>query len=115
MQKSYATYAERTKFIKENLKKSFPKYKFSVTKNTGTASHWIYVTWDDNYQYSVKESNQISDIIEKHIIMVTENTPYEVSTFLSDDGYNSEYHCLNVYVKDGYNMIRYDKERTAGE
>lgn len=38
---------DTAKLVRKALKDAFPGTKFSVRKNTGTASAWLSVSWDD--------------------------------------------------------------------
>ena len=57
----YISTTDTAKLIRKDLKAAFPTSKFSVRKNTGTASAWLSVSWEDG-----PTSNEVRAVADKY-------------------------------------------------
>lgn len=91
----------QTKIIKQALS-TFP-YKMSVTKGKGTAAAWIHVN-----VYGVEADKQGRQILHDEIYKIIKlalakageetGKDYSLSTYCSDDGYNTDSECLIIQL-----------------
>lgn len=91
----------KTQIIKKYLVDNYSNSsieKFSVTQGKGTAGGWVYIgvyfsdtvtkQFKDDFRYKKTE-------IEKGIIKKVEEAGMYIYTFTSDDGYYTEFNCIN--------------------
>lgn len=89
-----------SQIVKKALQGAFP-YKMSITKGSGTASAWIHVNVY-GVEADAKKRMQLHDDIYKAIKLALAQASeaagkkYSLSTYCSDDGYNSERECLLI-------------------
>lgn len=89
---TYIPTSEKCKIIKKALKLDYPSEKFRVYKGSGTASHWIQIRAPQSLSLDRASYN----LIQERAVKALKEAGTEPSTYCSDDGYNSEYYCLNV-------------------
>lgn len=92
----------QTQIIKKALKSAFT-YMVSVTKGKGTACGWIHVDF-----YGVPRDLRETVSLEAYKVLKLalaqaskkEGQDFRLSTYTSDDGYNSERECLLLQFRD---------------
>jgi len=90
----------QTQIIKKALKSQFT-YPVSVTKGKGTACAWIHVDF-----YGVPRDHDLHQSMHPEVYKTVkfalaqaaeqEDQDFSLSTYTSDDGYNSERECLMI-------------------
>ena len=103
----------RTQVIKQALANLHGFKNVSVKRGTGTARSWIHVEvrtnevkhWEDGREMTREESearHKFSHDIENVIEAALKINGMELSHFTSDDGYDSEYSCLQIGLSPLY-------------
>lgn len=101
-------YNERTKEVKRRIAKVFPVRNVSVKKGSGTAASWVEVYLEipkptscqcvpqDVYCSNCRD--ELNGTRKKVMDAINDGEPIRFSTYISDDGYDSENICLAIHT-----------------
>jgi len=110
---TYIKTSEKTKAIRKALSDVYGYKNVSVTKSTGTASHWITIKvkiqkpkdcrckgWTLDKCASCKGVCVVTrEKVEKMSVLALKEIGTEFDTYCSDYGYNTERTCNHITIK----------------